>query len=175
MWGESIFFVKFKISLEIHVQYIHTLLTCLSSCCVFTLCQSHNFSKLNNGWVVRVSESTPTAQQDFRRVFTANKTLKGGLFFFVVDWVSQIIFISEVTTFFYKKALLRGRFTVCHSSDEKSRGNHAAANLQNIFTHHHSAMTGWLSDCSRHQYTCREGWSDLDAHIYVNENYTLQT
>lgn len=47
--GESIFFVKFKISLEIHVQYIHTLLTCLSSCCVFTLCQSHNFSKLNNG------------------------------------------------------------------------------------------------------------------------------
>lgn len=38
---------------------------------------------------------------------------------------------------------------VCHSSDEKSRGNHAVANLQ-MLAHHHRAMTGWLSDRSRH-------------------------
>lgn len=42
---------------------------------------------------------------------------------------------------------------VCHSSDERSRGNHAAASLQKKLAHSHSAMTGRLSEHSRHQYT----------------------
>lgn len=54
--------------------------------------------------------------------------------------------------------LMPWRFTVCHSSDETSRGSHAAASLQKTLAHCRSAMTGWLSDLSRHRYTCKKGW-----------------
>ncbi|TNN51725.1 hypothetical protein EYF80_038075 [Liparis tanakae] len=58
-------------------------------------------------------------------------------------WVQGAYFLTE-------------QFQEQEGLEEKSRGNHAAANLQETLAPHHSAMTGRLTDRLRHQHSCRK-------------------